>query len=749
MIRSVACMALLITSFVHAQGTKEDYERAGALYARTRNKVFRDKVTPNWFDGGRRFWYRVDLPGQAREWILVDAQVGKRELAFPHDKLAEALAKQTNVKVRGRHLPLEQVRFAEDASILYFTAMEKRWRYDRRKNELSEEKRESVQEEVAVQQKRPRPRPKAGSSLRSPDGSWEVFFKEHNLYLKNRKTGQDSRLTGDGNAADGYGGRVYWAPDSKKFVVLRTRAASVRQIHFIESSPRDQVQPKLHSLNYPKPGDELPISKPQLFEVETGKQVRIKDDLFAQPWSLSQFRWERDSSRFTFVYNQRGHQVLRVLGVDLAGKVEPIVEERSKTFIDYAHKMYLYWMESRRELIWMSERDGWNHLYLYDAQSGKLKNQITRGAWVVRGIDRVDEKTRQIWFRLSGYYADQDPYYIHHARVNLDGTGLVLLTEGEGTHEIRYSPDQKYLLDSYSRVDLAPITELRRVEDGRLLCTLEKGDMTALVGTGWRAPERFVAKGRDGQTDIHGILCRPTNFDPRKSYPVIEYIYAGPQGSFVPKAFRPFHSLQAMAELGFIVVQIDGMGTSNRSKAFHDVCWKNLGDAGFPDRILWIKAAAQKYPYMDLRRVGIYGGSAGGQSSTRALLAYGDFYKVAVSDCGCHDNRVDKIWWNELWMGYPIGPHYAEQSNANPALARKLTGKLLLIVGEVDRNVDPASTMQVVHALVRANKDFDLLVLPGVGHGAAETPYGQRRRQDFFVRHLLGVEPRREPKGKE
>jgi dipeptidyl aminopeptidase/acylaminoacyl peptidase len=249
-----------------------------------------------------------------------------------------------------------------------------------------------------------------------------------------------------------------------------------------------------------------------------------------------------------------------------------------------------------------------------------------------------------------------------------------------------------------------------------------------------------VAKGRDGETDIHGIIVRPTNFDPDRSYPIIEKIYAGPHGSFVPRSFSGYRKLRKLAELGFVVVQIDGMGTNHRSKKFHDVCWKNLGDSGFPDRFAWIRAAAEQYPYLDLERIGIYGGSAGGQSSVRGLLMYPEFYKVAVADCGCHDNRVDKIWWNEQWMGWPVGPHYAEQSNVTQA--HRLTGKLLLIVGETDENVDPASTLQVVDALIKADKDFDLLIIPGQGHGAAETAYGQRRRADFFVRHLLDVEPR-------
>ena len=388
----------------------------------------------------------------------------------------------------------------------------------------------------------------------------------------------------------------------------------------------------------------------------------------------------------------------------------------------------------------MSERDGWNHLYLYDANTGRVKNQITRGEWVVRNVDNVDEEKRQIWFRAGGIRPGQDPYYVQSCRVNFDGSDLTVLTEGDGTHAVEFSPDRQFFIDTWSRVDLPPVHELRRASDGKLVCALEQADWSELLQTGWRAPERFVAKGRDGKTDIYGVIIRPRDFDPNQRYPVIEEIYAGPQSAFVPKAFSAYSGMQGLAELGFILVKIDGMGTSQRSKAFHDVCWKNLGDAGFPDRILWIKAAAAKYPCMDLTRVGIYGGSAGGQSSTRALLAYGDFYKVAVSDCGCHDNRMDKIWWNELWMGWPIGPEYEQQSNVTQA--HNLTGKLLLMVGEMDENVDPSSTLQVVNALIKADKDFDLLINTGKGHGSGESEYGRRRRADFFVRHLLGVEPR-------
>ncbi|MGV3720940.1 MAG: prolyl oligopeptidase family serine peptidase, partial [Actinomycetota bacterium] len=586
-----------------------------------------------------------------------------------------------------------------------------------------------------------RPPRREGREGESPDGKWTAFRKEHNLWVREAATGKETALTTDGTAERFLDGPLRWSPDSRRLVAFRTVPAQEHKVHIVESSPRDQLQPKLLTLDYLKPGDRVRVSKPCLFDPARGAELPVADTLFPNPWSITDLRWQPDSKRFTFLYNQRGHQALRIVAVDAeTGAAQPIVDEQSKTFIDYAGKHFTRHLDETRELIWMSERDGWDHLYLYDAQTGRVKNQITRGEWVVRGVDRVDPEKRQIWFRAGGIYPEQDPYYVHFCRINFDGSGLVRLTAGDGNHTIDYSPDGLHLIDSYSRVDLPAVTELRRVADGSLVTELERGDASALTAAGWRAPERFVARGRDGATDIYGVIFRPTNLDPAKKYPVIEDIYAGPQSSFVPKSFQLVSSQQALAELGFIVVKIDGMGTSNRSKAFHDVCWKNLGDAGFPDRILWMQAAARKYPYLDLERVGVFGGSAGGQNALRALLAHPQFYKAAVSGCGCHDNRMDKIWWNELWMGWPVGPHYDEQSNVTQA--HKLQGKLLLIVGELDTNVDPASTMQVVDRLVKADKDFDLLVVPGAGHGMGGA-YGNRRMQDFFVRHLLGGEPRR------
>jgi dipeptidyl aminopeptidase/acylaminoacyl peptidase len=354
----------------------------------------------------------------------------------------------------------------------------------------------------------------------------------------------------------------------------------------------------------------------------------------------------------------------------------------------------------------------------------------------VRDVTKVDAKRRQLWFAATGIVPGQDPYHLHHCRVNFDGTGLVVLTAGDGTHEVRWSPQRTHLVDTWSRVDAPPVTELRRDRDGTLVLPLETADATEALARRGRWPERFVAKGRDGITDIYGIIQRPANFDPTKKYPVIERLYAGPHAHFTPKSFGTH---DALLERGFIVVQSDGMGTAGRSKKFHDVAWRNIADAGFPDRIAWLKAAAAKNPELDLTRLGVYGTSAGGQSALGALLFHGDFYRAAAADCGCHDNRMDKIWWNEQWMGWPVGPHYAENSNVTHAA--KLRGPLLLAVGELDRNVDPASTYQVADALIKAGKEFDYLVMPGAGHGVFRTPYGRKRMEDFFVRLFLAPTP--------
>ena len=831
-------IACFLASTAFAQGTRADYERAASLTRRTEGKLFKESLAPHWLPGNNAFWYRNDLAGGAREFILVEAAKGERRPAFDHARLATALAAASGREVKSERLPFDALEFGGGRDTVSFHAFGKPWRCVLAKYEVTAAppapaaplpppssgdkprvSRASTEEtsltfvnqtagEIALfwidlsGQRRSYGRVPAGerrdqhsfighvwrvethdgqllgvfaagakgreaiitpaiaaaaavattpaapakprAADTSPDGRWQAFIKNHNLHARVLETKEEFALTTDGAAEDAYEARFHWSPDSRRLAVRQIRKGEERQITLVESSPKEQLQPKLHELNYAKPGDRIAQPRPRLFDLPNRKAIAIADTLFPNPFELHELHWSPDSRWFAFSYNQRGHQVYRIVAIDAdTGAARALVNEECATFFAYSAKRHLHWLDATGELIWMSERDGWNHLYRYETATGRVKNAITRGEWVVRGVERVDAERGQVWFRAGGIRPGQDPYQVHLCRVNFDGSGLTVLTEGDGNHDWQFSPDHRFVLDRWSRVDQPPVHELRDAESGRLLCELERADASELYKTGWRAPERFVAKGRDGATDIFGIIIRPANFDPTKKYPVIEEIYAGPHGAFVPKTFGRNLRPSGMAELGFILVRSDGMGTNWRSKQFHDVCWKNLGDSGFPDRIAWLKAAAAKHPELDLTRVGIYGGSAGGQSTARALFAHGDFYRVGVADCGCHDNRMDKIWWNEQWMGWPVGPHYAEQSNVTGA--KNLVGKLLLIVGELDKNVDPSSTMQVVNALIKADKDFDLLVVPGGGHGIAESPYGSRRRVDFFVRHLLGVEPRSQP----
>lgn len=533
--------------------------------------------------------------------------------------------------------------------------------------------------------------------------------------------------------AAAFAGPPHWSPDGGKVVVWDVTPAQKHPVHLVESSPVDRIEPRLKTLHYLKPGDTIAQRWPRLF-AKDGSEIPISRELFENPWSISRLRWADDSGSFTFLYNQRGHQVLRLVAVDAAsGAVRTVVEEVSDTFVDYAHKTWMHWL-SAKELLWMSERDGFNHLYRVDLASGRWR-QLTSGNWMVREVMRVDEESRTLTAKVLGINSGEDPYHTHIVQIDMDSGAVSRLTTGNGTHELQWSPDRRWYVDSYSRVDLPPVHELRRALDGSLVCELGRADASALLARGWVMPERFVAKGRDDQTAIYGVIFRPRNtsndLTPR---PVLEQIYAGPHGFHSPVSFAVNHGQQRFTEEGFVLVRVDGMGTNWRGKAFHDVCWKNLRDAGFPDRVAWLTAAAADRPWMDLGRVGIFGGSAGGQNALRGLLDFPEFYRVGVADCGCHDNRMDKIWWNELWMGWPVDEAYERSSNVVDA--SKLQGQLMLIVGELDKNVDPSSTLQVSAALVKARKDHELVVIPGVGHGAAETPYGSMKRLAFFKRHL-------------
>jgi len=571
----------------------------------------------------------------------------------------------------------------------------------------------------------------------SPDGKVQVFHKENNLWTK--QDGQERPLTTNGDSSYYYSAWGSFSADGRYYATVRIKPAPKHYVYYVESSPRNQLEPILHKQEYAKPGDSLNYRVPVIVELATGRVVEPSTALFQHQYQVSAPVWNADNEYVTFEFNERGHKTYRILELSAkTGQVRTLIEEKNDKYVNYNRQRRID-LQDGKHIVWTSERDGRNHIYLYDREKGKLVRQITKGEFYVRGIQHVDEKAGVIYFSACGMNKEEDPYLIHYYKIGLNGKGLVCLTPEEGTHSATFTDDMAYLIDTYSMVTTPPVTVLRSGKDGKILRTLETADITALEAEGWKAPEVFVAKGRDGKTDMWGLIQRPSNFDPNKKYPVIEYIYSGPGDQYVPKSFTPWlYYLQNMAELGFIVVQVDAMTTSFRTREFEEVCYKNLKDAGLPDRIAWIKAAAEKYPYMDIDRVGIYGCSAGGQNAMAAVLWHGDFYKAAYAACGCHDNRMDKIWWNEQWMSYPIDSSYVECSNVENAY--RLERPLMLVVGELDDNVDPASTMQVVNALQKANKDFELVVIPGAHHTMGES-YGDHKRYDFFVRHLMGVEP--------
>ena len=748
---------------VMAQGTAEDYARAYQV----RKDFTLDKLTGNvenirWTDGHTlSFTIRTADGKQDRKTATVDEQgrVDVRDYVQPSE------GEQTGGEARdgGRRNNRDSRRWGDGQPL----------------NSTKTGPQKLQNHWMNVDEQR------AGHPVTSPDGQQQAFIRDYNLWVSDANGKNARQLSFDGTLSHYYSAYPQWSPDGRYVAVNKVRPVEKRYVYYVESSPKTQLQPILHQQEYAKPGDELQHEHPCVFDTQTGRAIIPSNDLFPIPYDLRGPSWNADSRAITFEYNERGHKVFRVLEMSVeTGDVRTLIEEKSNTFVNY-NRYFRHTLKDGRT-IWMSERDGWCHLYMVEqtlsgssshlprngedlyssaSQKGKQKakhskslrskgssphrggeagvrgsvSPITSGEWVVRKVLKVDEENNTIYFTASGVNKDEDPYLIHYYKIGLDGKNMVCLTPEDGNHSAQFNADYTYLVDTYSKVDTPPVTVIRSVADPSKVQELGRTDISKLESVGFRMPEVFAAPGRDGKTMMWGVVYRPTNFDPSKKYPIIEYIYAGPGDAYTPKSFQPYNwNFTSLAELGFIVVQLDAMGTSYRGKAFEDVCYKNLKDAGFPDRIAWIKALAQKYPYIDLDNVGIYGCSAGGQESTAAMLHHGDFYKAAYSACGCHDNRMDKIWWNEQWMGYPVDSSYVESSNVTHA--HKLQGALMLVVGEMDDNVDPASTMQVVDALIKAGKDFELVVLPGAHHTMGED-FGERKRHDFFVKNLLHVAP--------
>jgi dipeptidyl aminopeptidase/acylaminoacyl peptidase len=737
-------LVLLAPFSVRAQGILADYQRAERfLPQKMRKLVFSGDVTPHWIEKSSRFWYRA-VGSKGTEFRRVDAEKNMAAPAFDHAQLAAALSKAAKKEFKAAELPFESFDFADGEKSIRFRLEEKQWtcamaaaNYECKE---SPDARKDQYEEL------------------SPDGKFAAYVKEYNLYLRYVSTGETVQLTRDGEAGWSYATPLpslrimvaqgtenvkqrvaaFWSPDSSKLVTYRIDSRNAGRFTSLQFVPPDQLRPKAYMYVYPLPGEVLAKAEPIIFDVQSGKRTDVKSVPLELPFQDGpEFEWFPDGKSFFYDHDARGvkSMELRVVDAD-SGEQRTIIREQFETYVDPGETFFRFAHESGH-VVWSSERDGWNHLYLYDLKTGKLENQITQGPWVVRRLISVDEKSRRIYFLGSGREKNEDPYQTHVYSVGFDAKNLTLLSPENANHSVSVSPDGAYFVDSYSRPDLPGQSVLRRTKDGSDVRVLEKTDASALLETGWKYPEAFQGKAADGTTDLYGLIWRPSNFDASKKYPVIEQVYTGPQGFFVPKTFVAPLRLQAMAELGFVIVMVDGRGTTGRSRAFHQFSYRNLGGS-FEDHVAMIKQVAARFPFMDIARVGIYGTSAGGYGAAHAMLVFPQFYKVCVSISGDHDARLDKAWWNELYQGYPVLEDYAAQSNVT--MADKLAGHLLLEHGDVDDNVHPVETMRFVDALIKANKSFDMLLVPNMAHGEANN-YLVRRRWDYFVEHLLGVTP--------
>jgi dipeptidyl-peptidase-4 len=759
--RRISCaliLCLILAADACAQGTAQDYARAEQLLPWNFKKLAgRLSVDPHWIDHGDRLWYRVEML-TGKEFWLVDPTRRTRIAAFDHAKLASSLSQATGRAYSAAMLPFNDFEFVNDGHAILVSVAKKTWSCDLQSYQC-----------IAADPRH------AEDELPSPDGRWVAFCKNHNLYVRSTVTGEEFPLTTDGVELYDYGSRsqsdntwvsdkiagkltppvAVWSPDSTRIVSHRLDQRNVGEMYLVQSVPPSGFRPLLHTYRYPLAGD-ANLNKEQLVLFDVVKKselVPAMEPLVARTSTSigSQWvQWSEDGSHVYFLSRSRGGKSWSLGSIDAqTGTVRKLLEETGTTYVEPCPDIYglpnVHPLVQSPEFIIYSERDGWGHLYLYDASTGTLKNQITKGTWQVRDLLHVDEAARKVYFVAAGREPGGTPYYRRLYRINLDGSGLELLSPELADHDIVAAPGGNYFLDTYSRVDLAPKTVVRST-DGQVVLALEEAEIEPLKAFGWKAPESFTAKAADGVTDLYGVIYRPSHFDPSRKYAVLEFIYPGPQVIATPQTFWPVTAnpgTAAMAELGFIVIVVDGRGTPFRSKAFHDFSYGKLGQAGnLEDHMAVLRQLAARYAYLDLDRVGIYGHSAGGFASTHALLTYPDFYKVAVSSSGDHDNRVYRAGWGETYQGLAIDHGYVEQSNVE--IAANLKGKLLLIHGEVDDNVSPANTMRLVNALVRANKDFDLLILPNRNHSSVfNDPYVVRRRWDYFVQHLLGIEPPR------
>lgn len=710
--------------------------------------------------------YRV-ANANGTEYVIVDLDDGTRRAAFDHPRLAEALGAAAEREVDAGDLPFREISFSEDADAVTVTLSPSdgqrgdgdasRWTCD------LDTYRCSAAPEEAPAHEAPR------NSVMSPDGSTAVFIREHNLWAMDMATGAETQLTSDGIEDYGYGTNnagwirretpvVSWSPDSRRIATFQHDGRGVSMQYLVRTKVGE---PELDAWRYPLPGDSvifrirrvvIDVKGPDAprvvpLDMPVDAHRSMVSDHVACGTRLCDLEWFPDGSAFAFVSSSRDHKRawVRVANAE-TGAVRTLFEESSETQVgDASANENWAVLPASDELIWWSERDDWIHLYLYDLRTGELKNRITTGQGNVDEIVRVDEEARTITFLGQAREADRDPYFVHLYRINFDGTGLELLTPEPAHHSISLSPDGSVFLDTYSTPDTPPVTVLRDAS-GELLAELELADISRLEETGWKPPTPVRMKARDGETDIYGLMFTPTHLDSAGSYPLVNYIYPGPQsGSIGSRTFRPAHrDHQALAELGFVVIAIDGMGTPGRSKSFRDAYYGNMSDNTLPDQVAGIRELGERYPWIDLDRVGVWGHSGGGFAAAQAMFRYPEFYKVGISESGNHDNRNYEDDWGERYQGLlerdGDTDNYAAQ--ANQTIAGDLQGKLFLIHGGMDDNVPPSNTYLVAEALIEANKTFDFLIIPNARHGYGRwSDYVMRRRWDYFVRHLLGAEP--------
>jgi Tol biopolymer transport system component/dienelactone hydrolase len=738
------------------QLTADDYARAERfLTANTVPLVRGMSSPPEWLDDGR-FWYRVTNLGGA-DVIMVDPARRTRAAAFDAARLASALGTAANTRIDAGRLAFGDFAFANDARSINIAANNRNWVC-------------SIQEYTCAPVDTTRaPAEAPPNSVTSPDGRYAAYIRNYNLWVKDLTTSQDRQLTTDGVQDFGYATNnagwirsnepvLLWSPDSKKIATFQHDARGVGEMYLVTTNVG---APRLERWRYPLPQDSVIFRIHRVvIEVESARVVRLQmppdqhrstiSDHVADGSTFLDVEWFPDASQLAFVSSSRDHKeaVFRVANAS-TGAVRTVFQERSPTQFQsgLAAIGHPNWrvLPASHEVIWWSQRDDWGHLYLYDLESGALKRQITTGSWNVAEVKHVDERGRLLYFTGAGREQGRDPYFQHFYRIGVDGRGLTLLTPENANHTITLSPDGQYLTDTYSSVTTPPVSVLRRI-NGQVAMELERADISRLQAAGWKPPTPITVKARDGRTDLYGLMFTPTQLDSTRKYPIINYIYPGPWGSSVfTRNFIPAHGdHQALAELGFIVVAIDGMGTEWRSKAFHDFYYGNMGDNTIPDQIAGMRELASRHSWIDIERAGIWGHSGGGFATAAAMFRHPDFFKVGISESGNHDNRNYEDDWGERFQGLLRRTNGNDnyESQANQLVARNLRGKLLLAHGGMDDNVPPYNTWLVVDALVKANKDFDLIYLPLQRHGfGADGNYMMRRRWDYFVRHLLGAEP--------